>query len=161
VIRSAGPGVAVVEDRAPRLGPLAGVEAALAHLEGAGVERAFFLPVDSPNVSFELIAALWEGAAAAGARGCVPRWSRGLEPAHAVYATALLGDVRRLLDAGEIALEGLARLPGVQLLDLEDAAVGRRVFGASPPDLAEVFRNLNRPEEYEEWVRPVDQIQPP
>ncbi|HVR75205.1 MAG TPA: molybdenum cofactor guanylyltransferase, partial [Planctomycetota bacterium] len=147
---AAGRDVAVVEDQREANGPLAGVEAALEEIDGS---LAFFIAVDAPSVSLELIDAMWGEVEASCATACVPRWSRGLEPAHAVYSKCLLPRVRSLLDAGERSLQGLASLPAVKVLDLEDPATSRRIFGPSPPDLAALFLNLNTGPEYEAWRR--------
>jgi molybdenum cofactor guanylyltransferase len=148
-----GRAVAAVEDQREANGPLAGVEAALEEIDGS---LAFFIAVDAPSVSFELIDAMWDEVEASSATGCVPRWSRGLEPAHAVYSKCLLPRVRSLLDAGERSLQSLASLPAVKVLDLESPATSRRVFGPSPPDLAALFLNLNTAAEYEAWRRTQD-----
>ena len=150
--------LSIVPDLREDEGPLAGVEAALARLAAGGStlqepSRAFFIPVDVPAVSADLLGALWKEASREGRSGCVPRWSRGLEPTYAVYSTELLSEVRRRLDSGSAAIRDLAELSRVHVLDLEDAATARKVFGVATPDLAEIFRNLNRPEDYERWAK--------
>jgi molybdopterin-guanine dinucleotide biosynthesis protein A len=142
--------IAVVPDSREAQGPLAGVEAALEELDGS---LAFFIAVDAPSVSFALVSALWDEVDASSATGCVPRWSRGLEPAHAVYSKCLLPRVRRLLDANDASLHALASLPGVKALDLTEASTVRTVFGGVAPDLAALFRNINTPADYEAWTR--------
>lgn len=145
-----GRAVAAVEDQREANGPLAGVEAALEEIGGS---LAFFIAVDAPSISLDLINAMWNEVEASSATACVPRWSRGLEPAHAVYSKCILPRVRCLLDAGERSLQALASLPAVKVLDLEDPATSRLVFGPSPPDLAALFLNLNTGPEYEAWRR--------
>ncbi|MBI4605450.1 MAG: molybdenum cofactor guanylyltransferase [Planctomycetes bacterium] len=147
----AGRRVEVVPDRIEGCGPLAAVEACLGALGPLGAQRAFFAAVDVPEVDPRLVGALWDEASRGGSRGCVPRWSRGLEPACAVYGTGILDDVRRLLEEGRSGFRSLAALPGVRVLDLGDPAVRARVFGPEPPSLEDLFRNLNAPSDYEAW----------
>lgn len=150
--------MSIVPDAREDGGPLAGVEAALAMLKARAASsqtplRAFFIPVDVPTVSFDLVGALWREASSEGRWGCVPRWRRGLEPTYAVYSAELLPEVQRRLDSGPSAMRELAALSRVHVLDLEDSVVSRGVFGSATPDLPEIFRNLNRPEDYEQWAK--------
>jgi molybdenum cofactor guanylyltransferase len=148
--RSLGKGIDVFRDAAPDQGPLGAVASSLEEIESV---NAFFIAVDIPTVSLPLAAVLWEEAVAPGRTGCIPRWSRGLEPACAVYCKCLHPAMRRLLDSGTRQLHAAAELTGVAVLDLGDPRVMRRVFGDRPPELEEVFRNLNRPEDVEGWAR--------
>ena len=151
---AAGRPLTAVADSRPGLGPLEGVRAALAAL---GPAPAFFIAVDLPEVCWPLVEALWERGAARPSLGCVPRWRRGVEPAYGVYSGALLAPVEALIAGGRHSLQEVAGLEGVELLDLEDAAAARRLFGGglSPQllgaRLEALFRNLNTPEEYQRW----------
>jgi molybdopterin-guanine dinucleotide biosynthesis protein A len=142
--------IGILEDRVSGRGPLAGLEAALDSLAACG---AFFVPVDVPLVSWPLVSALWKAASSPGCVGSLPRWSRGLEPAYAVYSKKLLPRVQRLLRSGPRSLQALLELEGIEVLDLEDEIVKTRVFGPSPPSFRDLFRNLNTPEELEDWKR--------
>jgi molybdopterin-guanine dinucleotide biosynthesis protein A len=142
--------VLIIPDGFEGAGPLAAVASSLEEVDAPFVH---FRPVDAPGVSFELAAALGEEASSPGNTGAIARWSRGLEPAHGVYCRCLLPAIGKLLEAGERSLQSIATLPGVALLDLEDEGVRRRVFGpAAFPDLADLFRNLNTPEEHSAWL---------
>ena len=132
-----------IPDARPGAGPLEGVRAALAHL-GA---PALFAAVDLPWVSAELAAALWEAGTLPGRRGAVPRWERGIEPAFAVYGPGLLTEIVALLARGGGRFQDLAGLPGVEVLDLADPRTRARIFAGAAPDLADLFRNLNTPED--------------
>lgn len=149
--RDAGVPVNAVADEHDAAGPLAGAAAALTALEGRAA-RTFVLAVDMPDVPWLVLEALWERAAEAGARGCVPQWACGLEPACGVYAVGLSADARRLLEAGERSLTALARAPGVRSLDLERPEVAQKLLGGAPPDWAAIFRSLNTPEDYRAWL---------
>jgi molybdopterin-guanine dinucleotide biosynthesis protein A len=155
--RSMGRSIDVYRDAAPAEGPLGAVASSLEEMEGV---NAFFLAVDIPAVSLPLAAALWEEASAPGRTGCIPRWGRGLEPACAVYCKCLHPAMRRLLDAGTRELHAAAKLPGVAVLDLADPRAMRRVFGDRPPELGDVFRNLNRPEDVAGWASLPDTERP-
>ncbi len=132
-----------IPDARPGAGPLEGVRAALDRLRAP----ALFAAVDLPHVSRELVIALWREGTLPGRRGAVPRWAGGLEPAFAVYGPRLLDDLEALLARGPGGLREIADLPGVAVLDLEDAEVRRRVFPGGAPDLRALFRNLNTPED--------------
>jgi len=139
--RREGLRVDVVADlRAARDGPLAGIEAILAALEGPA---ALFVPADAPAIEPRLIDALLSRAAG-DVRGVVPCWSGGVEPLFAVYGRGLLDDVRELLDRGRPEARGLAGLGGVEVVPLERLAPGL--------DPREVFRNLNTPADYRAWL---------
>jgi molybdopterin-guanine dinucleotide biosynthesis protein A len=131
---AAGQSFAMIPDRWRDRGPLAGVATALAALEAP---RAFFVAVDIPEARFDLVAELWARAALPGARGCVPRWASGLEPAHAVYGRSLLGDLERLLEVGTPGLKAIAALTGVEILQIEEPS--------------EPMGNLNTFDEYRRW----------
>ena len=64
----------------------------------------------------------------------------------------MVGDCAQLR-AEMDAMRELAALSRVHVLDLEDSVVSRGVFGSATPDLPEIFRNLNRPEDYEQWAK--------
>ena len=133
-LRSAGLQVATVADRrADFAGPLAGVEAALAVIEG---EDAFFAAVDIVEMDEPLAERLLAASAAPGSLGAVPRCGGILQGAFAVYSSALLPAVTSLLDGGEARLQSLAGIEGVSVVEVEASA------GA-------VFSGLNTPAEYE------------
>jgi molybdopterin-guanine dinucleotide biosynthesis protein A len=142
--------VAVVRDDSSGQGPLSGIVAAL---KAAASERTFFMAVDVRSINTLVIRALWALAQEPQAQGAVPRWRQGLEPAYAVYGRALLPLAEELLVSQDRSLQALARAPEVRRLDLEQAAIRRQVFGASEPDLAELFGPLNTVEDLADWRR--------
>jgi molybdopterin-guanine dinucleotide biosynthesis protein A len=150
---ASGRELAVVEDEREDGGPLEGVRAALARLEA---RAAFFIAVDLPGVPPALVGLLAERSAAPGALGAVPAWSRGIEPACAVYDRRLLPAIERALDHGERSLREIALLPRVARVELEGPEAAR-VFGALAPAarrraLENAFSNINTPEDYREYV---------
>jgi molybdopterin-guanine dinucleotide biosynthesis protein A len=140
-----------IPDERAGAGPLEGVRAALAHL-GA---PALFAAVDLPAVSAELAAALWEAGTFPGRRGAVPRWEGGIEPAFAVYGPGLLPEVEALLAGRDGRFRDLAGLSGVTVIDLADPPTRARIFAGAAPDPADLFRNLNTPEDLGTWRRDV------
>lgn len=81
-------------------GPLAGMEAALAHALALGREGVFVLACDLPLVDGEVVARIV--AASTDTRACVPsrQGDPDFEPLAGVYSVGCLPDVRRLLDEG-------------------------------------------------------------
>jgi len=96
--RYTGRGRPIVLDRAPDLGPLAGLEAALG---AAQFERVVVLAVDMPGVDAELLRAACERAERDDCDALLARSSTGNEPLCAVYHTRIAPAVRAALDAGQ------------------------------------------------------------
>ncbi len=142
--------IEVVCDFVEGQGPLAGVSTVLDSLRS---RQAFFVAVDMPNVSLELARALWLLALEPDALGAVPCWSRGLEPAFAVYSKALLPAARGLLQSGTRSLQALASISGVRTLDLSELGALSSYAGPLPGNPEELFRSLNTPQELENWQR--------
>jgi molybdenum cofactor guanylyltransferase len=129
-------GLPVVADRVPAAGPLGGLQAALATLDGG---PAVLLGVDMPFVTEEVLAALL--ASSEGHDAVVPVLPEGPEPLCAVYARSCLPAVEGQLARGDF-----------RMTSFWDAV---RVHQATAAELApygdpgRLFRNVNRPEEYE------------
>lgn len=86
-----------VNDRVAGAGPLAGI---LGGMAAATTPLLAVAAVDMPDVDpgvFVTLAERWDGRAVA----VVPLRAGRLEPLHAVYATAALGSLAELFDAGE------------------------------------------------------------
>ncbi len=148
--------VGMIADRLEGLGPAAGIHAAL---ETIGDDRAFFLAVDLPRISFPLIDLLWEESERDGCLGCVPAVGGRLEPVYAVYSRPLAQRIPALVAAGDSSLQGLCRrLERVRLVDLDEPRWRDRVLasageaGARPPGIEQLFRNINTPEDYRDWM---------
>lgn len=125
-------GVPMVRDRAPGLGPLAGLEAGL---KASRYEHAFFCAVDMPFVSEALVRYLV--AAAPGYDVVVPAPGGEYEPMHAVYSRGCLPSIARNLEAGNLRL--IAIFPDVRVREVSDAELAP--FG----DLRRLFFNCNTP----------------
>jgi molybdopterin-guanine dinucleotide biosynthesis protein A len=142
VLLAAGPspryvdhGVRVILDRAPDLGPLAGLEAAL---DAARAQRVLFLAVDMPAVEADLARALFDRAERDDCDALLLRGPGGVEPLCGVYHVRVLPAVRAALDAGERRMVALFT---------HALADGRRarldVFDPAGCGGAEAARNVN------------------
>lgn len=95
-----GEGWRRVPDLRTGLGPLAGLEAALAHAEGQGAEGVVVLACDVVGPDPELFGVLLEALGSAPAVALAREGHPGFEPLCAVYRVETLGAARRLLDQG-------------------------------------------------------------
>lgn len=75
----------------------------------------------------------------------VPRWQGGIEPLCALYGPAALAALARRVEAGRLALHGLAEEEELRVCFLEGDALA--AYGR--PE--EVFFNLNTPEDVARW----------
>lgn len=120
-------------DRRPLMGPLGGIDAAMAHARREGHKAVFVLAVDMPWVERDVLGRLAEGWRDHG-RACVPRtgppW--GFHPLCAVYP--LDSTLKPLGDA--LAARRLESGPFVRSLDPD-------VIDTGVP--ASTFRSVNRP----------------
>jgi molybdopterin-guanine dinucleotide biosynthesis protein A len=127
-------GLPVEPDVAPGAGPLGGV---LTGLTAASGRPGLFLAVDLPHVPLPLLARLAERAE--GWDAVVPVSPRGPEPLCAVYGPGCRDPIRRRVEAGDLMMT--AFWPEVRVLRLDPGELA--AFG----DPAEMFRNLNAPED--------------
>jgi molybdopterin-guanine dinucleotide biosynthesis protein A len=137
--RYADRGARLVPDRVADAGPLAGLEAALASLDGG---RALLLGVDMPFTTTAVLEALvgWADAFEA----AVPVVGGRPEPLCAVYARECLPAVRESLAAGERRMTAFWDAVRVRQVPEDELAA----YG----DPRRLFLSVNRPEEYEEVV---------
>jgi molybdopterin-guanine dinucleotide biosynthesis protein A len=129
-------------DLQPGMGPLGGLETALAWAEEEGLDGAFLLGCDLPLVDDHVLARILEQ----GFRGrpiLVPESSGplGLEPLCAAYTVDCLGPVRELLKAGRRSMMGLLETVGFSPVPV--AALG------GPDALTLTFMNVNTVEDSE------------
>lgn len=126
----------LVRDSEPHRGPVAGLAVGLA---AARAPRAFVTSCDSPFLNLGLVR--WMLAESAGWDVVVPEWEGRLNPLHAVYATALAGTYRRLLEAG--------RSRPVDAYPEARVRVVREEEIRHLDPLGRSLTNMNSPEEYE------------
>ena len=88
----------LVMDSQPDVGPLAGL---VAGLEAATTEWLAVVACDMPNVTTEVVAALWSLARESELDVCALAGPRGLEPLCAVYRSDLADTARSALERGE------------------------------------------------------------
>ena len=129
-------GVPLVEDPVCGVGPLGGLYGALLSASVDGRERIFWLAVDLPLVTFDLLTELMAGLDRADV--VMARTDRGFEPLCAAFRTEpALAAVRRALLSGRLkltsALEGL-------LIQPMEADAG-------------LFANINTPGDYDRLGR--------
>ncbi len=134
VTRYGNRGLPVEPDRVSGAGPLGGV---LTGLTAAPGRPGLFLAVDLPHVPAALLAHLV--GRAGGWDAVVPVSPGGPEPLCAVYGPGCREPIRRGMDAGDFKMTGF--WPEVRVLQLHPAELAE--FG----DPAEMFRNLNSPED--------------
>ena len=133
-------GVPVVADLRPGLGPLAGIEAALAHVTDENrADAALFLPCDLPAITHRqigrLVAAFQSrpaGIKIAVTQGDLPRW-------HALCCIMhrdKLPEIAAALDRGQLKVTTLWEELGAEEVPFEDP---------------QPFENVNTMEEFEVW----------
>ncbi|HEY8346122.1 MAG TPA: molybdenum cofactor guanylyltransferase [Symbiobacteriaceae bacterium] len=127
-------GLPVVSDRRPGLGPMAGLEAALAV---SPYPYVFLCACDMPFLNEGLVR--YQVGLAGEGEIIIPRVSGLYEPLHAVYSRSTLPRVQALLDGGRHSLLDL--LPGSRLRVVTEAEI--RPFG----DPNRLFFNCNTPED--------------
>lgn len=125
-------------DRADGIGPLMGIYSGLSKMSG---ERGIVNPVDTPNVTHELLMHMIE---ISGVYDVVmPRWGERLEPLIALYSKNVLPVADRLIRDGvkaaphRLAEEG----SGLRVRIMEESEI--RKFG--DPEL--LFSNINTPDD--------------
>ncbi len=135
------PGLPALAD-GPGRGPAAGVLGAAAAYPGRPL---LVLACDLPRVPVPLLAELARPAAA---DWSVPRWQGSFEPHCALYGPAALAALGRRVGRGLLGLHRLAEVT-LAVRVLEGDELSR--FGAP----AEMFLNLNSPEDWERYVAAV------
>lgn len=127
-------GTRCVVDRAPNLGPMAGL---LAGLKAATNDICAIVACDIPDVHVPLLRKL--ARAAEGAEIAVPVDQNGdFEPLFAVYSKAVVPKIEELLRAGERSLIPLLRDCRTARVPLEDASW---------------LRNLNTRRDYDNYIK--------
>ncbi len=130
----------VIADIFPGCGPLGGVHAALVH---SLAELNLMLAVDMPFVSSELLAFLFDVAAAEDNAGhavvTIPRTSRGLQPLCAIYRREFSAVAEQALRAGRNKIDAAFSSVAVRV-------IGERELAAAGFS-EQSFFNVNTPED--------------
>jgi len=130
-------GLPEVADVEPGAGPLSGL---IAGLEAAATPWVAVVAVDMPDASGTVLRLL--AGRAPGRDAAVPRTEHGLEPLHAVYATAAAPTIRAAFEDGERSVTGALRRLDVVVVEPGD--------WASADPSGRFARNLNRPEDLDQ-----------
>ena len=126
----------VVEDVYPDRGPLGGIHTAL---RASTTNLNLILAVDLPYVSSEFLGYLVEQAHASTALVTLPRTSDGWQPLCAVYGKGFAEVADAALREGRNAVHTLVGKSVPRVIDVTE--LERAGF------VAEMFRNINRPED--------------
>jgi molybdenum cofactor guanylyltransferase len=112
-------GVTAVPDRDPGRGPLAGLDAALAAVEG---EDVLLVACDMPHITTPLAAHLIALSGDSRWNAVVPRTDRGYHPLCAVYGASCHDAVKRRLVRGQLRMRDLIEDLRVRVVDEEELA---------------------------------------
>jgi len=134
------PGVRMVDDRYPGLGPLAGMHAGL---RAARYPYVWVVGCDLPDVDPGLAVMLLGLAGEYDA--VVPRIDSEPQGVCAVYDRALTSRVEGLLEHGDRRVKSLLAASNVRYVTAEELRV-------VDPELRS-FRNINTPADYQAWLR--------
>ncbi len=129
----------VIEDIFRGCGPLGGIHAAL---RASSTDLNLVLAVDMPFLSTDLLRYLIECARDSPATVTVPRCGARNQPLCAVYRRAFADTTEHALQQGRYKIDALFATESTYAID-EDDLKGKGFF-------AEMFRNLNTPEELAE-----------
>ena len=132
----------VVEDVFPGCGPLGGIHAAL---RSSQTELNLMLAVDMPFVSAAFLAFLVTRSRDSDAMVTLVHTSDGLQPLCAVYLRDFADSAEKALRAGLYKIDALFEKAQMQVIAKEEL----QVAGFS----AELFRNLNTPEDLAEATK--------
>jgi molybdenum cofactor guanylyltransferase len=129
----------VVQDSFPGCGPLGGIHAAL---RASSCDWNLVLAVDMPFVSASLLRYLIGRARDSSARVTVPRSGKGFQPLCAVYRPEFADTAEHALQQGRYKIDALFANESTEVIHEEEL----EAKGFS----AEMFRNLNTPQELAE-----------
>ena len=123
-----------LEDVRPGLGPLSGLETALAQ---TGTEWNFVAGCDMPALPEPVLAAMRERACRSDAKCVAVRDGTGrVHPLLAMYRASCLGSIRRALDEGRLRLTALLHELSPEIVQVHSAVA-----------------NVNTPEEWARWLK--------
>jgi molybdopterin-guanine dinucleotide biosynthesis protein A len=131
-----------IEDIYADCGPLGGIHAALTH---ATTAYSLITAVDTPFISPEFLAYMIKRALSSSAIVTSPRIGGAMQPTCAVFSRDFLKIAEEALKSGKYKLEPL--FPREQTLVLNEADL------SGFANLAEMFENLNTPQDFEQARR--------
>lgn len=138
----------VIADNYPRMGPLSGIEAALA---ASDAEQNLFLPVDLPRLPVGFLSWMTDRAGCTDALATIPQFQGLPQPLCAVYSRALLPHVKAALAAGDAkvtrAVERASTAMGLQIDAFEVESIAAAQSWPQPIPLHLWFQNLNTPKD--------------
>ncbi len=141
---TAGEYVRIPDLRTPPVGPLGGIEAALAESKSRGLHGVFVLAADMPLIGSAPLEAIVEAARREAGFHCAVARREGdppLEPLCGVYPQSAYRVVAKLLDNGERAAHLLARALDSVIVDLEPHGPAEALTNVNTEaDLARVRR---------------------
>jgi len=145
--------VAIVRDEIEGRGPLSGLAAGLAAMQGI-VDAVYLSACDVPFLKPEFVRRVIELLEAPGKEGgvseiAVPQIGGFLHPLAAVYRVSVLSHVRELLAANRLRTAGLFDVVPTRFIEPHELA-------DADPNLRSL-RNVNTPEEYEAALRELRQ----
>jgi len=141
--------VAIIRDEVEGRGPLVGLAAGLAALQGI-VEAVYLSACDVPFLKPEFVRRVIElGHLTTGFAASVPKVDGYLHPLAAVYRVEVLSHVRELLALNRLRTAGLFDVVPTRIIEPHELA-------EADPDLRSL-RNVNTPEEYEAALRELRQ----
>jgi molybdenum cofactor guanylyltransferase len=141
-----------VPDNVAQAGPLAGVEAALTVSDS---DLNLFIPVDLPGLPAGFLGWLMARSETSHAVATIPHYAARPQPLCAVYSRRLLDGLRRSLATGNFKIMTAIREAAQALaepideFDVESVAATGPALWPLQSSLADWFRNLNTPADYQ------------
>lgn len=146
--------LAVIPDRRPGIGPLAGIHAALHHAVERGWPGALVVACDLPYVTADVLRLIVRRASVSPAQAIVPESHdrRGVEPLCAFYSVDCIPVVEAMIAEGELRAHVLLERARTERIPLADvAAVG---------DPRLLFHNVNTVSDLDEGERRTGPLPP-
>ncbi len=127
----------IIEDIVPDRGSLGGIFTALSVAKG---EYVFVFGADMPFLNVELIKYMITVTDKHDI--IIPRWSKGIEPLHAVYRKSLIPNIKSLIEKDYLKISTLIEMKDISTLEITEEKI--RSFG----DPEKIFFNVNTPDDF-------------
>lgn len=137
-------GIAIIRDRYPQSGPLAGVQAGLLWARNLAPQAEFLasFSCDTPLVPFDLVETLWRALKNAGASAAIAAAGDARHPTLALWSTDLEPLARQRLEAGQRSLLGFADAAAAVAVDFGEASSAAFANVNTRADLAGISARL-------------------